>query len=108
MNAFHVIQRQFQILEIRPQQNQQQQQKFTLNGKNKAILLSILIHIMMVFAYLAIGASNYDEYAGSLFICLTALTGIFFYLSFTWQSKSIFDFMDDLNDFVLKRKNYLT
>lgn len=105
MNAFDAIQRQFRILEIRPLQ-QHQHQTFALNWKNVAILFLLTLHILMVFVFLAIEASNYDEYFGSLFISLTGLTTIFFYLSFKWQANSVYKLIDDLNGFVSTRKNH--
>lgn len=103
MNAFDAIQMQFRVLGIRPLQ-QSQPQNFALNWKEVAILFLITLHLMMVFVFLAVEASNYDEYSGSLFISLTGLAAIFFYLSFAWQTNSVFKLIDDLNEFISKRK----
>lgn len=97
MNAFDAIQKQFRVLQIRAH-------NLTLNWENVAILFLITLHILMVFVFLAIEASNYDEYFGALFVLFTAQTAIFFYLSFTWQTNNVFKLIDDLNEFVRRRK----
>lgn len=104
MSSFDAIRTQFRILDICPVEQQQQQQKFELNRKHVMILTLITLHVIMVIVFLAIEASNYNEYLGSLFIALTGLTSIFLYLLFTWQTKSIFKLIGDLDHFTLTRK----
>lgn len=105
MNSFHVIQTQFDVLEIR---QLHQPQKFALNWKNVAILFFISIQLITVFLFLVTEASTYDEYFGSIFISLTASTTFFSYLEFAWQRNSIFKLITDLNRFVTKREIHLT
>lgn len=101
MNAFDVIEKQFFLLEIRPLQPSQ---KFAFNGKNVAILFLISMQVVTVLLFLAIEASNYDDYFGSLFISLTALTTVFSYFVFISQRNNIFKLITDLNGFATKRK----
>lgn len=103
MNAFDVIQMQFRILEIRPLQ-QNQPQNFASNWKFLAIIFVIILHILMVFLFLTIEATNYDEYSASVFVILTGLISIIFYLSIEYQINRVFKLINDFDNFAVRRK----
>lgn len=103
MNAFDVIQMQFRILEIRPLQ-QNQPQNFASNWKFLAIIFVIILHILMVFSFLTIEATNYDEYSASVFVILTGLISIIFYLSIEYQINRVFKLINDFDNFAVRRK----
>lgn len=103
MNAFDVIKKQFRVLEIRPS-SQDQPQNFAFNWKFVAILFLIALHIVMVIVFLAFEAANYDEISASVFVSLTSLVSIVFYLSFESRTNSVYKLIDDLDQFVFKRK----
>lgn len=103
MNAFDVIQMQFRVLEIRPLR-QHQPQNVAFNWKFLTILFLIALHILMVFLFLTIEATNYGEYSASIFVILTSFVSIIFYLSFECQSNSVFKLIDDLDHFTFTRR----
>lgn len=103
MKAFDKIQTQFRAMEIRPLEPSQQQ-KFAVNWTFLAIIFLITLHIVMVIVFCATEATNYYEYSASVFVTLTALVSIIFYLSFAWQTNSVFKLIDDLDHFANTRK----
>lgn len=103
MIAFDVIKMQFRVLGIRPV-SLDQPRNFAFNWNFPAILFLIAIHIVMVIVFLAFEATNFEEKSASVFIILTSLVGIVFYLSFEWQTNSVYKIIDDLDQFVFKRK----
>lgn len=106
MKAFDVIKVQFRVLAIRPL-SRDQPQNVDFNWKFLSILFLIALHIVMVIVFLAFEAANYDEISASVFIILTSLVGIVFYLSFEYQTNSVYKLIGDLDQFVSKRKTFV-
>lgn len=106
METFTLIKRQLHILAICP--SNQDNSNSSLNWKNVAITVLIASMCALLFVFFLFGASTYDERSGTFFVFLTAILGVIFYLSFVCQKQRIFHLIDDLDQFLAKRKTRIT
>lgn len=78
------------------------QNRSSINSKNWIILCCLTLILLPSTAYLLLEANSLIEYGMAFFICVTVIGLFIVYLIPLWESKTIFNFIENSEQFIEK------